>query len=84
MTSATALERYLDVVGEAYSEGIRAKCASEDVTRADPGFVRLSLEKLLELAERSGFETRVRLPNTLGLGLPFRKAPLPRGTPGLA
>jgi len=83
LSRSEALERYLEVVREAYSRGISVKCALEDVTRADPSFVRLFLERLLELAERSGFEARVRLSDTLGLGLPFREAILPRGIPRL-
>jgi len=74
LSRSEALERYLEVVREAYSRGISVKCALEDVTRADPDFVKLFLEKLLELAERSGFEAKVRLSDTLSLGLPFREA----------
>lgn len=83
LSRSEALERYLEVIGEAYRRGITVKCALEDVTRADPSFLRVFLERYLELAERSGFEAKVRLSDTLGLGLPFKEAGLPRGIPRL-
>lgn len=83
MSRGEALERYLGVVEEAYRRGVTVKCALEDVTRADPSFVRLFLERYLRLAESHGFEAKVRLSDTLGLGLPFREIPLPRSVPRL-
>jgi hypothetical protein len=53
--------RGLGVISEAYRRGLTVKCALEDVTRADPGFVALFLERYLRLAEREGFEAKVRL-----------------------
>ncbi|MFZ8794694.1 MAG: hypothetical protein ACO2O2_12545 [Acidilobaceae archaeon] len=55
LSRSKALERYLGVIGEAYGRGLIVKCALEDVTRADPGFVALFLERYLRLAEREGF-----------------------------
>ncbi len=83
LSRSEALERYLDVINEAYSRGLTVKCALEDVTRADPDFVALFLKRYLELAERRGFEAKIRLSDTLGLGLPFKEAPLPRSIPRL-
>ena len=61
LSRGEALERYLGVIGEAYGRGLTVKCALEDVTRADPSFVALFLERYLELAEREGFKAKVRL-----------------------
>ena len=83
LSRGEALERYLGVIGEAYGRGLTVKCALEDVTRADPSFVALFLERYLELAEREGFEAKVRLSDTLGLGVPFKEASLPRSIPRL-
>ena len=83
LSRGEALERYLGVIGEAYGRGLTVKCALEDVTRADPSFVTLFLERYLELAEREGFEAKVRLSDTLGLGVPFGEASLPRSIPRL-
>lgn len=78
-----ALESYLEAVEEAYRRGVVVECALEDVTRADPRLVREFLERLVRLAERYGVEPKARLSDTLGLGLPFREAELPRSVPRL-
>lgn len=83
LSRSDALERYLRVIGEAYERGLTVKCALEDVTRADPSFVALFLERYLELAEREGFKAKVRLSDTLGLSVPFKEASLPRSIPRL-
>ena len=79
-----AMRRYLEVAEAAVTAGIRIRCHLEDLTRADvPGFVVPLAVRLAELSAQSGVEIRLRLCDTLGLGLPFPSAPLPRSVPRL-
>ncbi len=79
-----ALEGYLKVLREAYRLGLNVRLALEDVTRSDvEGFVSKLLEGALRLSEREGLDLRVKLSDTLGLGIPLPQAPLPRGVPAL-
>ena len=84
LTRAQALDRYLGIVKDILALGIRPRCHLEDVTRADvDGFVVPYLERLHELSLESGVEIRVRLCDTMGFGLPWSEADLPRGVPQL-
>ncbi len=79
-----ALENYLAIVKETLSLGIKPRCHFEDVTRADIyGFVLPFVIKLKELSEDSGIDIKIRLCDTMGYGLPFPQAALPRGVPKL-
>ena len=81
---AKALEDYLAIVKEALSLGVRPRCHFEDVTRADVyGFCLPFAEQLLVLSQDSGVPVKVRLCDTLGFGLPFPNAVLPRSIPKL-
>lgn len=56
----------------------------EDVTRADVyGFVVPLLQELKGVSDLTGRSIGVRLCDTLGLGVPFEQAPIPRGVPAL-
>jgi citrate (Re)-synthase len=84
LTRGEALRRYLDHVAAVIDAGIRPRVHLEDVTRADvDGFVLPLASALAELGARSGVAVRLRLCDTLGLGLPWTEAPLPRGVPRL-
>ncbi len=79
-----ALEGYLAIVKEALSLGIVPRCHFEDVTRADIyGFVIPFAIELMKLREESGIDVKIRLCDTLGLGVPFPEAALPRSVPKL-
>lgn len=79
-----ALENYLTIVKDALSLGIKPRCHFEDITRADIyGFVLPFVIKLRELSEESGIDVKIRLCDTMGYGLPFPQASLPRGVPKL-
>lgn len=84
LTREQAFDKYLRVVEEALKRGIAVKCALEDVTRADLNrnvipFIR----KLIRLREKYSIPIRIKLSDTLGLGLPFPEIPPPRGIPAL-
>ncbi len=78
------LEKYLNVVEKAVSSGIIVRCSLEDITRADIyGAVIPFIRRLIELSERYRVPIKIKLPDTLGLGLPFPEVPLPRGIPSI-
>ncbi|WP_197035398.1 hypothetical protein [Paenibacillus sp. UNC451MF] len=79
-----AMNQYLDIVESALAAGIRPRCHLEDVTRADvPGFVIPFVQRLVELSEQSGIPIKVRLCDTMGYGVSYPGAVLPRSVPRL-
>jgi isopropylmalate/homocitrate/citramalate synthase len=83
-TRKQAMEQYLDVVRAALEEGIRPRCHIEDITRADfYGFVVPFVLELMELRRQSGLDIKVRLCDTMGYGVPWAQAALPRSVPKL-
>ncbi|MBT7170171.1 MAG: histone-lysine N-methyltransferase, partial [Phycisphaerales bacterium] len=77
-----ALEQYLDVVRSALEEGIRPRCHFEDITRADfYGFVIPFAIELMKLREESGIDIKIRICDTMGYGVPWANASLPRSIP---
>lgn len=83
-TRRQAMEQYLHVARTALDNGVVPRCHFEDVTRADfDGFVLPFAGQLLELADKYKSEVKIRLCDTLGFGLPWSAASLPRGIPKL-
>lgn len=83
-TRKKAMDDYLAIVKEALSAGLRIRCHLEDITRADIfGFVIPFAQKLMELREESKIDIKLRLCDTLGYGVPWPNASLPRGVPKL-
>ncbi|MDD5644375.1 MAG: cache domain-containing protein [bacterium] len=79
-----AFEKYVDIVETALSEGIKVRCHFEDITRADIyGFALPLAQKLMSLSEKSKIPVKIRLCDTMGYGLPYPEASLPRGIPKL-
>ena len=84
LTRATALDKYLGVVKEILSLGISPRCHFEDITRADfYGFVVPFAEALQELSDESGIPIKIRACDTMGYGVSFPGAALPRSVPGI-
>ncbi len=80
----TAMEAYLSVVKTALESGIIPRCHLEDITRADMhGFVLPFVQELMDLSEESGIPIKIRLCDTLGYGVPYPDATLPRSVPKL-
>ncbi len=81
---AKAMESYLGIVKAALDLGINPRCHFEDVTRADIyGFcVPFALE-LMKLRDKSGIDIKIRLCDTMGYGVPYPGAALPRSVPKL-
>ena len=74
-----ALENYLKVVEQALEWGISPRCHFEDITRSDIyGFCLPFALRLMELSKESGLPVKIRLCDTMGFGVPFPGASLPR------
>ncbi|MBF0508724.1 MAG: histone-lysine N-methyltransferase [Deltaproteobacteria bacterium] len=73
------MDQYLTIVKAALNKGIAPRCHFEDVTRASIfGFcVPFALE-LMKLREESGIDIKIRLCDTLGLGVTYPGAAMPR------
>jgi isopropylmalate/homocitrate/citramalate synthase len=80
----TAMIDYLRVVEAALAEGVKPRCHFEDITRADIyGFVVPLAQELMRLAQEGGATIKIRLCDTLGLGVPYPGTALPRSVPKL-
>jgi citrate (Re)-synthase len=83
-TRREAFTRYTELVRAVIDAGIRPRVHLEDITRADlDGFVLPLAAALVELGRDRGVPVKLRLCDTLGLGLPWREAELPRSVPRL-
>src|ERR1035437_634554 len=81
-----AMESYCEVVAAAFEAGIRPRCHLEDVTRADiDGFVLPFVERLMEMSRNVPPElsVKIRLCDTMGFGVTYPGAALPRSVPKL-
>ena len=79
-----ALDEYKEIAAAAIENGIVPRCHLEDVTRADIyGFVIPMINELIEMSQGSGIKVKIRLCDTMGYGLPYACASLPRGIPSM-
>ncbi|MFW5791396.1 MAG: cache domain-containing protein [Desulfohalobiaceae bacterium] len=77
-----ALDDYLRVVEKALEQGIIPRCHFEDITRADIyGFCLPFARRLMELSRQAGLPVKIRLCDTMGYGIPYPGAALPRSVP---
>ena len=84
MTRSQAMQHYLKIVGEALDAGLRPRCHLEDITRADfYGFVVTFVNALTELSEQAGIPVKIRMCDTMGLGVNYSGVALPRSVPGI-
>jgi len=80
------MDSYCEVVDAAFEAGVRPRCHLEDVTRADiEGFVLPFVERLMRMSEQVPDEqsVKIRLCDTMGFGISFPGAELPRSIPKL-
>ena len=79
---SAALAMYLDTVKACLDAGIQPRCHFEDVTRADLyGFVLPLASELLSLGQEYSVKVKMRMCDTMGVGLPWAQAALPRSVP---
>ena len=85
LNRAQAMEKYLGIVKAALDQGITPRCHFEDITRADfYGFVVPFAEELMLLSQESGLPIKIRACDTMGYGVTYYGAALPRSVPGLS
>ena len=83
-TRKQAMDLYLSVIKEAIDVGIRPRCHLEDITRADfYGFVVPFAIELRKLMEESGVPIKLRACDTMGYGVTYPGAALPRSVQGI-
>jgi len=83
---AECMNAYCEVVDAAFAEGVRPRCHLEDLTRADiDGFVLPFVERLMEMSSQVPEElsAKIRLCDTMGFGISYPGAGLPRSIPKL-
>ncbi len=74
-----AMEDYLGIVKSVLDLGIIPRCHFEDLTRADIyGFCIPFAIELMKLREESGIDIKIRLCDTMGYGVTYPGAALPR------
>ncbi len=79
-----AMKNYLDIAAAALEAGIIPRCHFEDVTRADIyGFVVPLAQELMKLSGEAKMPVKIRLCDTMGYGVPYPGATLPRSVPRL-
>ncbi|MCX5860673.1 MAG: cache domain-containing protein [Deltaproteobacteria bacterium] len=79
-----AMDKYLDMVRATLEKGIVPRCHFEDITRADIyGFCVPLAQHLMEIREESGIDIKIRLCDTMGFGVTYPGAALPRSVPKL-
>ena len=84
MTRKQALGHYLSVIRECLEVGIRPRCHLEDITRSDIyGFVIPFCLELMKLMEEYKIPIKVRVCDTMGYGVNYPGAVIPRSIPGI-
>ncbi len=83
-TRSQAFKQYIAIVQKALDLGIVPRCHFEDITKADIyGFCVPLARELMKLRESSGIDIKIRLCDTLGYGVTYPGAALPRSVPRL-
>jgi len=80
------IDQYCEVVDAAFEAGVRPRCHLEDLTRADiEGFVLPFVDRLMKMSSQVPEEqsVKIRLCDTMGFGVSFPGAQLPRSIPKL-
>lgn len=83
-TRKQALDQYLSVVRDCLEIGISPRCHLEDITRADfYGFVVPFCVELMKLMDEYKIPIRIRACDTMGYGVNFSGAVIPRSVQGI-
>lgn len=84
MTRREAMNHYLSVVRECLETGVAPRCHLEDITRSDIyGFVIPFCVELMKLGEEYGIPVKIRACDTMGYGVNFSGAVIPRSVQGI-
>jgi isopropylmalate/homocitrate/citramalate synthase len=83
-TRGEMMDKYLAIVRAALDKSITPRCHFEDITRADIyGLCVPFAIELMKLRQESGIDIKIRLCDTLGYGVTYPGAALPRSVPKL-
>ena len=84
LTRQQAMDKYLGIVSDCIEAGLKPRCHFEDITRADfYGFVVPFANRLMELSKQSNVPIKIRACDTMGFGVPYPGASLPRSVSGI-
>ncbi len=84
MKRSQAMAQYLKIVEKSLEMGIIPRVHFEDITRADfYGFVVPFARQLMKLAHEAKMPVKIRACDTLGYGVTYPGASLPRSVPGI-
>lgn len=84
MTRREAMDHYLAIVRDCLEIGVSPRCHLEDVTRADIyGYVIPFCLELMKLKEEYQIPIKVRVCDTMGYGVNYPGAVIPRSIPGI-
>jgi len=82
LSRSQVLSKYLEVNEFLLKNGIVPKATLEDTTRADiEGVVIPFINQLVKLSEKYKVPVKIKIADTLGVGLPFKQVGLPRSIP---
>ncbi|MGL4369506.1 MAG: triose-phosphate isomerase [Spirochaetota bacterium] len=83
-TREDAMKNYLDIARTALEAGIIPRLHLEDITRADIyGFVVPFVQEIVKIMEDAKLPVKLRLCDTMGYGVTYPTAALPRSVPKL-
>lgn len=83
-TRKQALEQYISVIRDCLEIGISPRCHLEDITRADIyGFVVPFCLELMKLMDEYKIPIKIRACDTMGYGVNFAGAVIPRSVQGI-
>lgn len=84
MTRRECMNHYLSVIRECLETGISPRCHLEDITRSDIyGFVIPFCVELMKLQEEYQIPVKIRACDTMGYGVNFAGAVIPRSVQGI-
>ena len=84
MTRKEAMNYYLSTILDAFEAGVVPRCHLEDITRADfYGFVVPFVNELQSLSRQAGIPVKIRACDTMGYGVPYTEAAMPRSVAGI-
>lgn len=84
MTRMQAMLHYLSIVRDCLEIGVSPRCHLEDITRADIyGYVIPFCLELMRLQEQYKIPIKVRCCDTMGYGVNYPGAVIPRSVPGI-
>ena len=84
MSRSQCLDYYLGTIKDAFNAGVVPRCHLEDITRADfYGFVVPFVNELQNLSREAGIPVKIRACDTMGYGVPYTEAAMPRSVAGI-